>query len=59
MEQQEQSFEGITGSGRFPHLRTLGEVPDFDVELDTLFEFGLERVLDGLAAFLEPRPTDS
>jgi AcrR family transcriptional regulator len=54
MEQQEQSFEGITGSGRFPHLRALGEVPDFDVELDTLFEFGLERVLDGLAAFLEP-----
>lgn len=54
MEQQEESFEGITGSGRYPHLRALAEVPGFDVELDTLFEFGLERVLDGLAAFLEP-----
>jgi DNA-binding transcriptional regulator YhcF (GntR family) len=54
MEQQEESFEGITGSGRYPHLRSLAEVPGFDLELDTLFDFGLERVLDGLAVFLDP-----
>jgi hypothetical protein len=54
MVQQEESFEGITGSGQFPHLRALADIPDFDMDLDTLFEFGLERVLDGLATFLEP-----
>ena len=59
MEQQEESFEGITGSGRFPHLRALADEPGFDMELDTLFEFGLERVLDGLAMFLEPPPAGS
>ena len=47
-------FEGITGSGRYPHLQALAAIPDFDMELDALFEFGLERVLDGLAVFLEP-----
>jgi len=57
MEQQEESFEGITGSGQFPHIKALADIPDFDMDLDTLFEFGLERVLDGLAAFLEPLPT--
>jgi AcrR family transcriptional regulator len=56
MVQQEESFEGITGSGQYPHLRALADIPDFDMDLDTLFEFGLERVLDGLAAYLEPPP---
>jgi AcrR family transcriptional regulator len=55
MEGQEERFAGIMGSGQFPHLQSLAAVADFDMELDTLFEFGLERVLDGLAAFLEPR----
>jgi AcrR family transcriptional regulator len=56
MVQQEESFEGITGSGQYPHLRALADIPDFDMDLDALFEFGLERVLDGLAAYLEPPP---
>jgi DNA-binding transcriptional regulator YhcF (GntR family) len=56
MQQQEEQFAGLTESGRFPHLRGLADLPDFDMELDRLFEFGLERVLDGLAAFLEPQP---
>jgi AcrR family transcriptional regulator len=55
MRNQEASFDEVMRSGRFPLLRELGDIPDFDLELDTLFEFGLERVLDGLAVFLEPR----
>jgi AcrR family transcriptional regulator len=54
MQQREQEFEGITASGQYPHLRALAEIPGFDLELPTLFEFGLERLLDGLSAYLDP-----
>ena len=44
-------------SGPFPHLaRVVGESVDLD--LDTLFEFGLRRLLDGLEELVRlSRPT--
>jgi DNA-binding transcriptional regulator YhcF (GntR family) len=42
----------ILASGRFPMLSRLAEYPDVQ-DLDAVFEFGLARVLDGLAAFLK------
>jgi AcrR family transcriptional regulator len=38
---------------RFPRLLAVGLEPDFDMDLDTVFEIGLELVLDGLAARIE------
>jgi hypothetical protein len=51
---QEARFAKITAGGRFPTFtRLAGLGPDaVDYELDTLFEFGLARLLDGLAALL-------
>jgi hypothetical protein len=53
---QEQRFARIAATGRFPafvRLAMLG--PDaVDFELDTLFEFGLTRLLDGLALLVRP-----
>ncbi|MGW4791680.1 TetR/AcrR family transcriptional regulator C-terminal domain-containing protein [Nonomuraea sp. NPDC004297] len=34
--------------------RLLGELGDFDLDLDRLFEFGLRPLLDGLARLIEP-----
>jgi hypothetical protein len=53
---QEARFDRITAGGRFPTLRRLAALGPgaVDYELDTLFEFGLARLLDGLAARLAP-----
>ncbi|MFF3488923.1 TetR/AcrR family transcriptional regulator C-terminal domain-containing protein [Streptomyces sp. NPDC002701] len=48
MDTQEPALLAILGTGRFPtlsHLATAG----YDFDLDALFEFGLQRLLDGLA----------
>ena len=48
MSGQETRFAEVMASGRFPMLsRYLTREPDFD--LDQLMEFGLQRLLDGLA----------
>lgn len=47
MDTQEPALLAILGTGRFPalsHLATAG----YDFDLDALFEFGLQRLLDGL-----------
>ncbi|GAA2355385.1 TetR/AcrR family transcriptional regulator C-terminal domain-containing protein [Dactylosporangium salmoneum] len=51
---QEARFARITAGGRFPaFLRLAALGPDaVDFELDTLFEFGLARLLDGLSVLL-------
>jgi AcrR family transcriptional regulator len=57
MAEQDPAFAGIVASGRFPQLGRVAAIPDFDLELDKLFEFGLQRALDGLAAFIDqPSP---
>jgi hypothetical protein len=60
MEAQDRMYDAIA-SGRFPVLSRVAAVPDIDMGLDTLFEFGLQRMLDGLGVFLRraglpPRP---
>ena len=52
MQNQDAQFQQILASGQFPHIGRLAEVPDFDVELDVLFDFGLQRMLDGLEVYM-------
>ncbi|MBF6329346.1 TetR/AcrR family transcriptional regulator C-terminal domain-containing protein [Nocardia transvalensis] len=49
------AVDAVFGSGRFPLVAEL-EVDDEDLnDLDAMFEFGLRRQLDGLAAYLGRR----
>lgn len=52
MTSNEPRLEAIQTAAAFPVLSTLFAEGDFDLELDTLFEFGLTRVLDGVAALV-------
>jgi hypothetical protein len=56
MAAQERDFHKVIATGRFPVLARLVSAP-YDFDLDVLFEFGLQRLLDGLA--LLPRHGDS
>jgi AcrR family transcriptional regulator len=49
MQAQDRELHAIFASGRFPMLSRLASGPDIDANLDTLFEFGLSQLLDGLA----------
>jgi AcrR family transcriptional regulator len=49
MESQDETLTMISASGRFPMLSSIAAQSDFDFNLDTLFEFGLKLLLDGLA----------
>jgi AcrR family transcriptional regulator len=51
MDSQESAMRSILGTGRFPLLRQLTAM-GYDFDLDELFEFGLQRLLDGLTAML-------
>lgn len=53
MQAQDAAFQAIVASGRFPLLTAVSAQPDFDVELDRLFELGLTLLLDGLAIQIE------
>lgn len=53
MESQDSTFTAIVASGPFPMLSSIAAQPDFDFDLDTLFEFGLKLILDGLAALIQ------
>jgi DNA-binding transcriptional regulator YhcF (GntR family) len=55
MQAQEPTFDAIVASGRFPLMSALAAEPDFDVELDPLFDLGLGLMLDGLARFIDQR----
>lgn len=50
VETHEATFQRLT-TGRYPTLAALTET--VDLELDTVFEFGLHRLLDGYAALIE------
>ncbi|MER6051916.1 TetR/AcrR family transcriptional regulator C-terminal domain-containing protein [Streptomyces sp. NPDC001793] len=54
MDTQEPALREILDTGRFPELSLLAAA-GYDLDLDNLFEFGLERLLDGLAALLSER----
>ncbi|MDT0449727.1 TetR/AcrR family transcriptional regulator C-terminal domain-containing protein [Streptomyces hesseae] len=48
MASQEPALHAILATDRFPRLRHLATT-GYDFDLDALFEFGLQRLLDGLA----------
>lgn len=55
MEGQAPALRALTESGRFPvFARVTSE--DYDYDLDELFEFGLQRMLDGLAVLIGEAP---
>jgi hypothetical protein len=56
LDSQEGALEASLGSGGFPTFRRL-LAEGYDFDLDALFEFGLQRLLDGVAPLVAgPRP---
>lgn len=54
MDTQTTNFMKLMGSGQLPRFQEL-TTTGFDYSLDQLFEFGLARLLDGLAVFVDAR----
>ncbi|MET7618544.1 TetR/AcrR family transcriptional regulator C-terminal domain-containing protein [Streptomyces sp. NPDC005408] len=52
MARNEPQFDVITATGSYPLLNTLFTQDEFDLDLETLFEFGLARTLDGFAVMI-------
>ncbi|MGW8887304.1 TetR/AcrR family transcriptional regulator C-terminal domain-containing protein [Streptomyces sp. NPDC055749] len=57
MASNEPQMDAIQTSGAFPVLSTLFGPDQFDLELDALFEFGLERILDGVQVLADRTAT--
>jgi DNA-binding transcriptional regulator YhcF (GntR family) len=55
MNQQNERFIALIGEHELPTFRRFADA-DFDLDLDSLFEFGLARLLDGLGVFIDSRP---
>jgi len=53
LEAQAAQFDRVLVSGQFPQLARVFRAPGVDLDLDTLFEFGLTRLLDGYAALFD------
>jgi AcrR family transcriptional regulator len=56
MDTQEPALLAILVTGRFPALSRLATA-GYDLDLDALFEFGLQRLLDGLASLFNESAT--
>jgi AcrR family transcriptional regulator len=54
VDNHEAMFQRMMSGGRYPTMATLDEAIDLD--LDTVFEFGLHRLLDGYATLIDGRP---
>lgn len=52
----ETRMDSIQLAGAYPVLSTLFGDAEFDLELGALFEFGLERMLDGIESLIERSP---
>ncbi|GAA2818972.1 TetR/AcrR family transcriptional regulator C-terminal domain-containing protein [Streptomyces showdoensis] len=52
MDQNEPRFDAIQSSGTYPFLHALTMEGDFVLSLESLFEFGLRRTLDGIAVMI-------
>lgn len=50
---QAMTLATVLASGRFPMLSGIASQPDLSLDLDRLFEFGLELLLDGLAVRIQ------
>ncbi|OZM80248.1 TetR/AcrR family transcriptional regulator C-terminal domain-containing protein [Pseudonocardia sp. MH-G8] len=55
MDTQVPTLRAIVADGAFPVFERMLSRP-YDFDLDTLFEFGLQRLLDGFAALIEAPP---
>lgn len=53
MAANEARMDTIQIAGAYPVMSTLFEDGEFDLELETLFEFGLARMLDGVASLIQ------
>ncbi|MDX2559221.1 TetR/AcrR family transcriptional regulator C-terminal domain-containing protein [Streptomyces sp. TX20-6-3] len=53
MEQNEPRFDAIQSGGAYPELAAVTSGDWFGLDLRTLFEFGLGRTLDGIAALID------
>ncbi|KQX47413.1 MULTISPECIES: TetR/AcrR family transcriptional regulator C-terminal domain-containing protein [unclassified Streptomyces] len=53
MEQNEPRFDAIQSAGSYPELASVTHDGGFGLDLRTLFEFGLGRTLDGIAAMID------
>ena len=51
MNTQEPALRRILATARFPHFERI-VTEEYDFDIDALFEFGLQRILDGLAALI-------
>jgi AcrR family transcriptional regulator len=58
MRTQESALDALVTDGRHPAFASVLSGMDFDLDLDALFEFGLQRLLAGIAAF-SPAPARS
>ncbi|MEU6412101.1 TetR/AcrR family transcriptional regulator C-terminal domain-containing protein [Microbispora sp. NPDC046933] len=52
MDAHQPAFEAITAGGGLRLFERLSAAGGFDFDMDALFEFGLQRLLDGIAMFL-------
>ncbi|WP_370414981.1 TetR/AcrR family transcriptional regulator C-terminal domain-containing protein [Streptomyces fradiae] len=52
MEKNEPRFDAIQSAGSYPLLNALTEEGGFVLDLESLFEFGLRRTLDGIAVMI-------
>ncbi|HEX4459886.1 MAG TPA: GntR family transcriptional regulator [Polyangia bacterium] len=50
---QEAAFAAIVSERGLAQLARIADVPDLALDSDSMFEFGLERLLDGIAALIE------
>ncbi|WP_230686363.1 TetR/AcrR family transcriptional regulator C-terminal domain-containing protein [Catellatospora vulcania] len=48
MERQAATFDDLIGSGRFPMVARISAIPDFELGLDAVFDYGLPRFLHGI-----------
>ncbi|MFI0984660.1 TetR/AcrR family transcriptional regulator C-terminal domain-containing protein [Streptomyces exfoliatus] len=53
MEQNEPRHDAIQAGGAYPELEAVTSGGDFGLDLDSLFEFGLRRTLDGIASMID------
>lgn len=52
MDARKSAFDAITAGGGLPLFERLQAAGGYDFDMDALFEFGLQRLLDGIATLL-------
>jgi DNA-binding transcriptional regulator YhcF (GntR family) len=53
LESRGANFARVVASGGYPQLARVIAAPGVNLDVDTLFDFGLERLLDGYAALID------